>query len=102
MYEIEELDPRIRMMTMEKTNTKHTLWRILFHPLATVRTAVNIVAEGIVSLEEGLAICSEYSIVSDSRFEYQNSFVITRIVNVSFLLNDSSGRYAIPDGPFMY
>ena len=81
------------------TITRHTLWRILFHALAIVRTVVHFVTEGMVLLGEGLVTCSEYSIVSDPCFEFRNGFTITLIVNASFLLNGSSERYLILDGP---
>lgn len=100
MYEIEELDPRIRIMMMEKTDHETRLMAHLVSSTShTVRTAVHVVTEGMVSLGEGLVTCSEYSIVSDSRFEFRNGFAITRIVNASFLLNASSGQYLILDGP---
>lgn len=54
MYEIEELDSRIRIMTMEKTDHETHL---MAHPVSstiTVRTAVHVVAEGMVLLGEGL------------------------------------------------
>jgi len=99
MYEIEELDPRIRIMTMEKNDHEIQLMAHLVSCTSYCPDCVHVVTESTVSLGEGFVICLEYSSVSDSRFEFQNGFAITRTVNGSFLLNASRGRYLILDGP---
>ena len=99
MYEIEELDPRIRVMTMEKNDHETHL---MAHLVSCTNHCPDCGArcqKGTVSLGEGFVICLEYRIVSDSCFEFRNDFAIIRTLNASFLLNALNRRYLILDGP---